>query len=145
MQQIKEASHKKVSVVRKEYQPELVVYTTVFPHDLSYKKTLLFGIFFGWFGGHLYYVKRYFKAILMTLMAVFFLICGYPVAFFLQTGDAWIFNPLVKFLMTGNIYTIPCAIGAINFIMWIIDIIRIVTRTFNVPVVLAEKDEKQKK
>ncbi len=143
IKQIQNASHKMVSKVRKEYQPELVVYTTCFPPDLSYKKTLLYCIFFGWFGGHLYFVKRYAKAIVMTIMAVIFLVCGFPVGIFLQSGDAGIFNPLVALLLTSNVYAIPCAIGALNFIMWILDIIKIITKTFSVPVVLAE-DEKKK-
>lgn len=138
LEQIEGASHKKVSTARKEYQPELVVYTTVFPVDLSYKHTLIYSIFFGWFGGHLYFVKRYFKAIMMSVMSVIFLICGFPIGVFLKTGDAGIFNPLVSFLMTGDIYIIPCVLGAIGVIMWVVDIIKIITRTFPVPVVLAE-------
>lgn len=141
MEEITNASHSQVKKAKQEYQPELVVYSTYFPKDLSYKRTLLLCIFLGYFGAHLYYVKRYFKAIAMTVMMAAFLLCAVPVGFFMQYGDASFFNPLVTFLMTTGLYVIPSALGAICMVMWVMDLIKIITKNFPVPVVLAEKDK----
>jgi len=142
VEQIKEASNARVRQVRKEYQPELVVYTTVFPKDLSYKKALLWCIFFGWLGAHCYYVKRYIKGVVLSVMSAIFLICSLPMGIFWQTGDAGIFNPMVSLLLSSEIYVIPSTIGALAVIMWVIDFVRILTHNFSIPVVLAENKKK---
>ncbi len=139
LKQISNASNKKVSQVRKEYQPELVVYSTVFPEDLSWKNTLLWCIFFGWMGAHCYYVKRYIKGIIMSVMFSFFLFCGMIMFMVWQVGSAGFLNPIADILVKSDLYSIPSVIGIIAVIMWIFDIIKLATRNFKVPVVLSEK------
>ena len=58
LSQIQTASHQAVKQARAEYEPEKVVYTTMWPKDLSCRNTLLFCIFLGLFGAHYFYVKR---------------------------------------------------------------------------------------
>lgn len=136
---IKEASFSLVKKMRKEYQPERVVYTTIFPKDLSYMKTLLLCIFLGWTGAHAYYVQRYFKASMQTLLTVLFLFFVIPCAYFVKFGTAGFLTPLTIFMIRTNFIIIPCICGAIAFIMWITDIIRLLTKHFEVPVVMPEK------
>lgn len=137
--EIKEASFSLVRKARKEYEPEKVVYTTIFPKDLSYKNTLLLCIFLGWAGGHAYYVQRYFKASMHTLLSVIFLFFVLPCAFLLQYGTAGLFDPLAIFLLKTNLIILPSACGAAAVVMWMTDLIRLVTRRFEVPVVMPEK------
>lgn len=139
LKQISNASNKKVSQVRKEYQPELVVYSTVFPDDLSWKSTLLWCIFLGWMGAHCYYVKRYAKAIVMTVMFSIFLFCAMIMFMVYQVGSVGFLNPIADILMYSDVYAIPSTIGIIAVIMWIFDIAKLATKTFKVPVVLSEK------
>ena len=136
---IKDASFQMVKKVRKEYQPDLIVYSTAFPKDLSYKKTLLFCIFLGWMGGHLYYTQRYFKAIMLSVLSGIFLICIFPIPFYVEYGSVGFLTPLTSFLVNSQLYLLPSALGAITIILWVFDFIKILTRHFPVPVVLPEK------
>jgi len=145
IQQIKGASNARVRQVKKEYQPELVVYSTVFPSDLSYKKTLIWCIFLGWMGAHYYYVKRYVSGAILSIMSAVFLLCSVPAITVMQTGSAGIFTPIGILFLTSSLYVIPSAIGALGIIIWAIDIIRLLTKSFSVPVVLADNDNVNKK
>ena len=136
---IKEASFNLVKKVRKEYEPERVVYTTIFPKDLSFKKTLLLCVFFGWMGAHLYFVARYFKAIMLSVMTGIFLFTIIPVASMLKLGSAGFLTGYANFMLSTNLIVLPCALGAIAVIMWAFDIIKLSTRHFDVPVVMPEK------
>lgn len=139
LKEIEEASFCLVKKARKEYEPEKVVYTTVFPKDLSFKNTLLYCIFLGWIGGHLYYVQRYFKAIMQSVLMGLFLFFSIPAAVMMETGSAGFLTPLTSFMVTTNFYVIPCVFGAIAVIMWAFDLIKLLTRHFPVPVVMPEK------
>lgn len=135
---IKEASFNLVKKARKEYEPEKVVYTTVFPKDLSYKKTLLLCIFTGLFGGHSYFVQRYFKAIMQTCMFSIFLLLSIPSAYLLKYNSVGFLTPIMEFLIQTNLFIIPCVLGAVAVILWVLDIIKLITRRFEVPVVMPE-------
>ena len=136
---IKEASFSLVRKMRKEYQPERVVYTTIFPKDLSFKSTLLFCIFLGWAGGHAYYVQRYFKASMHTLLSLMFLFFMVPCAWLLKYGTAGFLTPMAAFLLQTNLIILPSVCGAIAVIIWFSDIVKLLTRHFEVPVVMPEK------
>lgn len=141
LKDIKQASFQMVKKVRKEYQPELVVYTTVFPKDLSFSNTLLFCIFLGWCGGHLYYVQRYFKAILQTVFMGLFLFIIFPIGIYLDHGDVGFLTSFISFMVSSQLYILPSALGALAVIMWVLDFIKILTKHFPVPVVMPEKEK----
>ena len=135
--QIENASNKDITKARKEYQPEKVVYSSVFPKDLSYKKTLLLAIFLGVFGAHRYYTKQYISAIIMSVTAtVFTLFFGILGMIF---GNVGIQGFIIVSSNTLNAFSsIISLLGAINIIAWAFDIIKLATKTYKVPVVLAE-------
>lgn len=143
MNQIQGASSARVRQAKKEFQPELVVNSTYFPDDLSYKKALLLCIFLGWVGAHCYYVKRYVKGAILTIMTIIFWITALPFGVFMQTGDAGIFNPLVSFLLDTSLLGVIFSLGSLTIIIWAVDIIKLFTRTFPVPVVLREDEVTQ--
>ncbi len=137
MTQIQEASFKAVKQARAEYDYDKIVLSSAFPKDLSYVKTLLMCIFLGLFGGHYFYTKRYTPAIIYlscsSLFLVFILISG------IQTG----FNAGMFYYFSSEImnflFIVSCICGAVVFLLWITDIIKIATKNFKVPVVLKEK------
>lgn len=139
LSQIQNASNLDAVKARKEYQPEKVVYSTVWPKDLSYKKTLVLSIFFGLFGGHKYYTRNYIGGILYSIFTTLFLVYfgvlgviyeGYSIEFVAALSNSQILT-----MFTG----IVSMIGALMIVLWVWDIIKICTKRFKVPVVLADR------
>ena len=118
--------------------PEKIIYSSFFPYDISYKKTLLLCVFLGWMGAHCYFVKRYFKAISMSVMMFIFLLTIISMVTVLEKVETFL-APLGSWLLISGNYIIPCVMGALCVIMWISDIIKISFKKFKVPVVLQEK------
>ncbi len=134
--QLRTASNKAVTKAKKEYQPELVVYSSIFPTDLSYKKTLLLCIFLGLFGAHRYYTKQYISAILMsvfwTLTLIYSTILGLVWGKYISLNvDSGLFS------VFGTIASIG---GVVVLIRWIYDIILLASKRYRVPVVLGQKE-----
>ncbi|MBQ7977136.1 MAG: TM2 domain-containing protein [Clostridia bacterium] len=132
LEDIKKASHQAVSKARAEFEPEKVVLSSYFPSDLNYVKTLLLCIFLGTFGAHYFYVKRPIPGIICavgwSIFLLFYIICSF------------IFGPSETFTFSSyNLQVIQffvSIIGALVFLYWIVDIIRIATKRFKVPVVI---------
>ncbi len=143
VEDIKKASHQMAIKARKEYEPNKVVLSTIFPSDLSYKKTLILCLLFGWMGLHCYYVKRNFKAILLTCFTVVFLIFIIPFGIFMQTGEVGFLTNLMTKMLFTKFYVIPCVLGAICVLVWASDFVALCFKNFAVPVVMPEKPEKQ--
>lgn len=135
MSDIEKASFNKVDIVKAEYQPERVVYSSFFPADLSYKKVLLLCIFLGWAGAQYYSTKRPIKGALLTIGSVLFLITSIAMSLTVY-GIGGFLMPLGGWLLSTGIYIFPCIFGALCVIVWIFDIIKLSTKQFKVPVVL---------
>lgn len=136
MNQLVTASNKAVSKAKKEYQPELIVYSSIFPSDLSYKKTLLLCIFLGLFGAHRYYTKQYISAILMTVFwsitLIFSAILGLFWGGYLTLNmDLYLFESITSFVSIG---------GVVVLIRWIYDIVLLALKKYKVPVILGKKN-----
>lgn len=136
MNQLVTASNKAVSKAKKEYQPELIVYSSIFPSDLSYKNTLLLCIFLGLFGAHRYYTKQYISAILMTVFwsitLIFSAILGLFWGGYLTLNmDLYLFESITSFVSIG---------GVIVLIRWIYDIVLLALKKYKVPVILGKKN-----
>lgn len=139
--QIREASFLAVKEAKRTYQPEKIVYSTVFPHDLSYKKTLLFCIFLGFFGGHYFYTQRYPMAFTYLICSLYFCacmiipgaMCGFSLDFQIVVQSVYT-TPLLN-----AIFVVSCMCGAVILTLWIKDIIAISLKKFKVPVVLKDK------
>ena len=132
-EQIENASNKKVKKYRKEDKADLIYFTNVVPKDVSRVKLLLYAIFLGIFGVHLFYVNRYKRGL--------FHVISLPVVLFFQILSMAVvgFNSVVFLQLLLEI-----SVGAFTFslIFWISDIISIIFKGFKIPVVLAEKGEK---
>ena len=132
-EQVENASNKKVKEYRKTDREDLVYFTNVIPKDVSKIKLILFTIFLGVFGVHLFYVQRY-KRGLYAVISV-------SVALFLQILSSFVVGFRNVFILE-LLYEI--AIGAFSFslLFWISDIIAVLIKRFKVPVVLGEKGGK---
>jgi hypothetical protein len=142
LSQIENASHQAVTKARQEFTPEKVVLTTVWPHDLSFRNTLLMCIFLGLFGGHYFYVKRKVPAIIYLVtwsMFLLFTIIGMQY----RVGD----DPLPQFdsKPLEILFGFACCAGALIVTLWFMDIIKIIFKRFYVPVVLDDKYSKNKR
>ena len=134
--QIQHASHQAVKQARAEYDIDKIVYTTVWPSDLNYTKTLLYCIFLGLFGAHYFYVKRPIPgtifAVCWSLFILFYVISyavlgpqnGYPS---FESDGMQVLSVFVAMM------------GALVVIFWLTDIFRISFKRFKVPVVLDTK------
>ncbi|GEM_PF-2226904 len=139
--QVREASFLAVKEAKRTYQPEKIVYSTVFPKDLSYKNTLLMCIFLGYFGGHYFYTQRYPSAFFYLICSIYFLtcmivpgaICGFSVEFPIAIQSVYT-TPLLN-----AIFVMSCVCGAIILALWVKDIFALIFKRFKVPVVLKEK------
>ena len=138
---IENASHQAVKTAREEFTPEKIVLTTVWPKDLSYKNTLLMCIFLGLFGGHYFYVKRKVPAIIYLVSWSIFLLFTFISSQYTTGSD-----PIPQFESHSLelLYGFACFIGAMVVILWIMDIIKIAFKHFNVPVVLDTKSTTKK-
>jgi len=144
MSQLETASNRDVVRAKKEYQPELVVYSSIFPSDLSYKKTLLLCIFVGLFGGHRYYTLQRLSAILMTIGSSFLFVVS------MLLGMYWAgnFDPTtigITMSAFNIVVNIAAVCGAICVIRWAFDIILLALHRYKVPVVLGQKETKKVK
>ncbi len=137
LSQIENASHQAVKRARAEFQPEKVVLTTMWPKDLSYKKTLLFCIFLGPFGAHYFYAQRKVPGIIYCAVWSLFLLT--VIVGSILTGNKGF--PVFENNNINHIVSFICCGGALISVLWITDIIKIAFKRFNVPVVL---DENQK-
>ena len=141
LKDIENASHQAVKQAIAEYTPEKVVLTTVWPKDLSFRNTLLMCIFFGLFGGHYFYVKR--KVPGFIYLAIWCIFLVFTVISSQYTTDDLI--PHFESHSLEVLYGFACFGGAMIAILWIMDIIKIVLKHFNVPVVLDTKNNKGRK
>ena len=139
LSQIQNASNLDALKARQEYQPDKIVYSTVWPKDLNYKKTLLLSIFFGLFGAHKYYTRNYLGGILYSIFSVLFIVY-FGVLGLIYQGYSLDFVTAISNSQTLSMFTgLISMIGALMIILWVWDIIKICTKTFKVPVVLADR------
>ena len=130
-EQVETASNKKVTEYRKTDKEDLVYFTNVIPKDVSRIKLILFTIFLGIFGVHLFYVKRYKRGL--------YAVISFSVALFLQIISMTVvgFRNVVALEL---FYEIMIGAFAFSLLFWISDIIGILIKRFKVPVVLGEKE-----
>lgn len=139
--QIREASFLAVREAKRTYQPEKIVYSTIFPKDLSYPKTLLMCIFLGLFGGHYFYIQRYPMALFYLIFSVYFLACAIiPGAIYgFQEDFTVAIQSVYNTPVLEAIFVMSCVCGILVVALWLRDIIAILCKRFKVPVVLKEK------
>lgn len=131
-EQVENASNKKVKEYRKTDREDLVYFTNVIPKDVSRVKLILYTIFLGIFGVHLFYVKRYKRGLYSVI--------SFSVALFLQIISMFVVG-FRSVVFLELLYEISIGAFAFSLLFWISDIIGVFIKKFKVPVVLGEKGE----
>ena len=114
------ASNKAAKRKIAHFDSDFVIYTKDYPSDLKWWKVLLMTIFTGLFGGHYYYVGKFWKGALMTAGFVYLIFCT-------------IFNAqMVSALQTYGAY-LPISILGFS---WIYSLSAVCIKKFKVPVIV---------
>lgn len=114
------ASNKAAKKKIAHFDKDFVIYTNQYPKDMSWWKLLLLVSLTGLFGGHYYYVGKYWKGALMSAGFVYLVFCT-------------IFNaPLVEALETYGAY-LPIGIYGIS---WMASLVYVACKKFKVPVIV---------
>lgn len=114
------------------FREDEVVKTKKLPPDVSYKKLILLVFLTGFAGGHLYYVGRYKKAIIYSVMALLSVLSmTYMMDVSVEVHGA-------EFALFTKLVFIACGIYIIDLFA---EFGRVVFRRFKVPVLAPEKKE----
>ena len=102
---------------------DYIIKTNVLPSDVSFVRLLIYSIFFGCFGGHCFYVGRYFRGglLLFNFLIVLFLA---------------IFNSFFASIGNGALLGTLSTICGFVLLVWLWDILMIATKRFKVPVAI---------
>lgn len=133
-EQILNASNRKVKEYRKTGNKDMIHFTNVVPNDVSKLKIILYTIFFGFLGVNHYYVLRNIRgtySLVSTVGCLFIFFLGIAVE--ISTSIQGVYNIF---------YNIFFYMMAINVFMWLGDIFACIFKSFKIPVVLAQKENK---
>jgi len=139
LSQIQNASNSEATKARQEYQPEKIVYSTILPKDVSFKKTLLLAIFLGLFGAHRYYTRNYIPAIITSVLSGLFIVYFSVLGIIYQGYSINLVSAMASDQMLNMVTSLIALLGAVMIVLWAWDIIKICTKRFKVPVVLADR------
>lgn len=120
---LKYASNKEAKKNLKLHNKDYVIYTNIFPSDLSRKKTMLYCIFLGFFGAHNFYVGKIFRGI-YNLIAMIIAI----IAVVIPTSA---FNAVYDTALS-----ICTPFISISLLLWLIDLMALISNKFRVPISL---------
>lgn len=127
--QVKSASNAAAKKAIKNHEKEKVVYTANFPTDLSVKKTVLLTVFLGLVGAGNFYVGKTVKGIVSAVgFGLMFVFCTISV---LASKFSWGIQDGMAALVT-----LFSLFGAVAAIIWIMDIVALLFKTYKVPVVM---------
>ncbi|MCL2540518.1 MAG: TFIIB-type zinc ribbon-containing protein [Firmicutes bacterium] len=134
IKQIEEASHSAVVQAKEDYEPEKIVYSSIWPNDISRNNAFWLCMLCGIFGAHNFYTKRYLKAtiglvIWMLGISLFWLLMALMLA-----GE--MYYEFIDTVLYGG--GVPAVFLVVAFLMWMWDFFKIVTKTYKVPVVLKD-------
>lgn len=110
----------------KRHEKDKVIYDKVLPKDVNKWKLLCMCIFLGMFGGHYYYVGRNWRGTIMFGAVVL----GIAVALF--PTYFWAYT------IWNLIFTIATLPIAFTFMIWVVDLFRIIFNNFPVPISIDE-------
>ncbi len=102
---------------------DFVIYTSSLPQDVKFIKLLLMAIFLGIFGGHCFYVGRYWRGGMFLVNGLVLLCCT-------------IFNDYLIKIDGGKLIATLATIGGLILCVWAYDIVMIVLKKFKVPVTI---------
>lgn len=113
----------------KRFDFDYIIKTNKLPSDLSFIRLLLYSIFFGVFGGHCFYVGRYFRGGFLLINFLFFLCLA-------------IFNSEIALVADGALLGVLSTICGFIMLLWIWDIIMIAIKRFKVPIAIDLENER---
>lgn len=102
---------------------DFIVYTSKLPSDVKFIKLLLFTIFLGLFGGHCFYVGRYWRAGLLLTNSIVLVLCT-------------IFNASIVQLQEGMFIAAVATVCGLIMFVWVYDIFAVILKKFKVPVAI---------
>ena len=115
----------------KRRDKDFIIYTNKLPSDVSKIKLTLLTIFTGIFGGHCFYVGRYWRGSILlvnTLILIMYVI----------------FNAQLAGIDGGRLIAALTTIGGLVMLLWPVDIVWVLTNKFKVPVAIdLESESKQ--
>ncbi len=112
----------------KRRDKDFIIYTNKLPSDVSRLKLILLTIFTGIFGGHCFYVGRYWRGGLLflnTLILIMYVI----------------FNAQLVGIDGGRLIAALTTIGGIIMLLWPFDIVWVLIKRFKVPVAIDLESE----
>jgi len=133
-EQVLSASNKKVKEYRKSGNVDMIHYTTILPPDLKRWKVVLFTILLGLVGVNYFYVNRPVRgwfSLLSTIGSIIFILLEFLIDFGSKFGK-------ILFNITYEIFLYSMAI---NVVLWVIDIVSVIFKSFKVPVVIPSKED----
>ena len=113
-----------------------IVNTSTLPKDVSRIKLIVFAIFFGLFGGHNFYVGRYFKAIVQFILGLAFFGIAVAVTSLIEAPSipASFFG--IQTNLADMLFFIGLLIGIYPVVSWLFDLFAILIKKYEVPIAL---------
>ena len=107
----------------RRHDHDFIIMTSKLPSDVSRTKLILYTIFFGVFGGHCFYVGRYWRGatFLTTFIAMFLMV---------------VFNSSLAAIGNGALLGVLSTILGFIMLMWPWDIFMVVLKKFKVPIAI---------
>ena len=117
------ATNKDAKQKMRRHDHDFIIMTSKLPSDVSRAKLILYTIFFGVFGGHCFYVGRYWRGatFLTTFIAMFLLV---------------VFNSSLAAIGNGSLLGVLSTILGLIMLMWPWDIFMVVLKKFKVPIAI---------
>lgn len=112
------ASNKAAKKKLLHFDRDYIIYTTQLPQDVKRWKLILFTLLLGLFGGHYYYVGKFWKGLYMSLSFVYLFLCT-------------LFNAQIYEYMENNYLFLPIGIYAL---VWLFSLVYVLTKKFKVPI-----------
>ena len=122
------ATNKDAKQKIRRHDKDFIINTSQIPSDVSYVKLLLLVIFVGIFGGHCFYVGRYWRGAILLVNAL--LLMSYV-----------IFNDFLVNVDGGKLIAALATLGGFVLLVWAYDVISVILKRFKIPVAI-DVDEK---
>lgn len=130
------ASNKQAKEIRKLKQDQSNIhYSTVLTHDINKVKLWIFLVIGGWFGADSFLTGKYTKGYFQFFSYVGIFICGLLST--LAEMYSWGVNAVDTF---GALLSFASLFGVVNFLMWFIGVISLLTKKYKIPVVMPNEE-----
>ncbi len=128
-EQVENASNKKVMAARKEGKKNEIYFSSTLPKDVNRMTLMWLTLFLGWAGAGSFYVKRNFRGCFFITS-----ICLGIIFYVIKATTAVNLGNVFEFF-----YELAFYLLAFVVILWVWDMIAILTKSYKVPVVLGDK------